>query len=196
MIVYVEGPTCSGKTSVIKGLAKLQSLLDLHVTVVQQVDVLQSDLEDQILHMRRDEHKCLIAKQQPKSHLVLVDRSYLSTLVYNLTRAEVTVGYSAEPVVIWWLKELGTALTRPDVYLYIKADLNKCFLRAHRKRPQNSDNVWLHEMRRTVAWYERLFAGAESGIPVIQLNGSESLSKMIESAAFTLKKLYLRLKVP
>ena len=182
MIVYLERPTCCGKSTLAKILSSSGVLPGISVSVVAQSLVTGYDEVTQRRHMARDEQKCAEAKNRPGDQLILVDRSFISTVVYNLTRAEVAAKYDPTPILTWWLRGLGSTLIRPDAYMYFEADLDACVTRANSIRDASVHNLWTREARRISDWYDILFRGVESSVMVLRLDARGNIATVVERA--------------
>jgi thymidylate kinase len=173
VIVYFEGLRCSGKTTLIEaynrsGVVRIMRLLPKVDRRLQETDF-----------MKQDEQKCALASREAVDRLVLVDRCYLSTLLYNTVRQEDTPSFSAWPVYEWLIDHLGTTLKRPDMYVFIDTPIEICRTRAESSRRTIRDDLWLKYPQRMQELYWRLFEVFEHGTPIHVMDGRQDISSLM-----------------
>jgi thymidylate kinase len=165
MIIYFEGFRCSGKTTLIENCNGDNIVRILRTLPKGKVDLTPVDF------MRQDEQKCQLAFSQPKSKLVLVDRCYLSTVLYYTVMQEENPGFSAWPVYEWLIKNLGIKLYRPDLYIFLNTPIDVCLERIKQSRTLKPNDLWAKSPEKILYWYKRLFTVFEFGVPFYELDG-------------------------
>ena len=166
-VVHVEGQSCAGKSTIIRKICDHDSNFS---SVVRSLEYGVSD-PTQYLHMKHDERKFALAAAS-KTRITLIDRGYVSTLVYSLVRGETDSRFDPTPVLRWYLESIRRNFAPPDAYVFVDTPIEVCRQRARLQRSHSSHNVWLHHPERVAHWYKHLFAGVEQHIPLIVVDGT------------------------
>lgn len=169
MIIFFEGLSGAGKTILIKEF-KTKNVIKIPEFINEP-----NELFDDYACMKNDIVKSELAKQN-RNEIVLVDRGYLSTLVYGLVRYKVTNGRERfDHIVYWLLKNLNSKLIRPDIYIWVDASNQVCLNRANLNKRVLPQNFWYKDLDEARLCYKRLFNTIEKDIPLYNINGEDNL---------------------
>ncbi len=169
MIVVCEGLSCCGKTTLIEGCS-VSGVVAVRKKLPRYIENPRVEL-----FLQHDESKLHAAMEASSTgKMALVDRGYLSTLVFYSAMADITPNFSPWLVYRWLLQSLGASFFRPDHYIFIDIPVALSLERALKVRPlDDKANVWLQAPNRVLYWYERLFATIEHGVPVHSLDATQ-----------------------
>lgn len=169
MIIFFEGLSGAGKTTLIKEF-KADNVIKIPEFINEP-----DELFDDYACMKNDIAKSELAKKN-RSEIVLVDRGYLSTLVYGLVRYKVTNGQERfDHIVDWLLKNLNSKLIRPDIYIWVDASNRVCLNRADSNKRILPQNFWYRDLDEARLCYRRLFNIIENDVPVYNFDGEDNL---------------------
>lgn len=175
MIIYFEGLCGVGKTTLIEEYAKSRK----NVKIIPQFIAEPDNLFDDVACMKNDELKSKLAYDN-KEKIVLMDRGYLSTLVYGLVRYQVTDKHeSFDHISEWLLTNLNSKLIRPDIYIWVDTPNNVCMRRVYNDNRMLPDSYWYKDLDAVRTYYKKLFKSLESTVPLFKLNGELELSSNI-----------------
>jgi len=173
MIVYFEGICGVGKTTLI------EKYPDKRTKKIPQFINCPGDLINDTVCMKNDELKSQLAFKN-RDKIVLVDRGYLSTLIYGLVRYQVTSHRERFDYLMEWLfLNLGSKLIRPDIYVWIDASNEVCMRRVEADNRFLPNSYWYKDVDQARFWYRVLFNTLEKGIPLYELDGENSLEANI-----------------
>lgn len=180
MIIYVEGLSGSGKTTLLKSIKNNKALVVSEFIgeygYISQLDNKEAmkQLTAQIC-MKNDEAKSAEAtKLNSEDTFVFVDRSYMSTLVYETSKEFMKKHkYSSIPVWDWYRNFIN--LIKPDLYVLIHAPSNDIITRWG-KAPDISNNsldedAWHKDHHFVRFMYDYCFA-FEREIPIMEFDNS------------------------
>lgn len=184
-VLIFEGLSCCGKTSLINELSS-----DHIVTPI--IKGIPRDLISPTpkVFMGNDEAKFSAARNCPG--IALMDRGYLSTLVFYTVMEEKNPGFSAKDVKRWVAESIGQTIFKPDYYIFIDIPPEISRVRAQQEgRPFDQRNLWVNHTERMLACYWEYFTTLERDVPLIKLDGTMSMAsvqKELESFIAKLKK--------
>ncbi len=184
--VFFEGPSCSGKTRLLK------TIMDSDTAIIFKD--WPADLKNPSLafFLERDEDKLIRAKNSLKN-LRLIDRGYLSTLTFYSVLEE-QEGISSEPVLKWFINEMGNKLYRPDHYIFLDVSAEISVQRANKGGWTVADNnMWLRFPDRINFWYGRLFTVFEPKTSTYRVDGNrkpEVVSEEVNDILSDLRKTF------
>lgn len=166
--VFVEGPSCSGKSTILRGIES-PTLLPIYKKWVS------ASIFSRQYFLERDEDKLTRAQVAKESNryaeAVMVDRGYLSTLVFYHVLQEQR-GIPVYPVLEWFITNIGETLYRPDAYVFVDVPPSITLKRAQTARKVDDNNMWLLFPDRIQYWYEKLYVAFEAGIPRHSVDGT------------------------
>lgn len=181
--IFVEGPSCSGKTT---ALQRIES---------QEFGVVYKSWPKTIpnpapVDFFLDQDADKLARTQTKSQpIVLVDRGPLSTLTFYSV-AEEQRNIVSNAIFRWYWQGLRSGkLFHPDAYLFINCSASNSLTRATSARTIDENNMWLLYPDRISYWYNRLLQTYEYGIPVYHFDGSLSPEMVAEQIKYQLHKI-------
>ena len=122
--------------------------------------------------------------------IALMDRGYLSTLVFYTVMEEIRPGFSAQEVKRWVTESVGQTILKPDYYIFI--DVPPAISQARAKaegRPFDERNLWMTNTERMLSRYMEYFATLEKNVPVIRFDGTMSLASLQEELEKFISKL-------
>jgi len=167
-LIVVEGLSCSGKSTLVDYIASTNNCVRVARAIPQDLPNPTPEY-----FMRNDEAKYAVAKNCPG--LVLMDRGFLSTLVFYTVMEEVTPGFSGNKVKRWVEENLGKTIRRPDYYVYIDIPPEVSRERARQiGRPFDKRNLWMTHTERMKSQYEQYLRSLEADVPIIRLDGTVS----------------------
>ncbi|KKP92752.1 MAG: hypothetical protein UR98_C0018G0006 [Parcubacteria group bacterium GW2011_GWA1_36_12] len=170
--LFLEGASCSGKTYLLKTVA------DKDVAIILKNWPANLNNPPTEFFLERDEDKLARAKAAPEQ-IKLVDRAYLATLTFYKVLEE-QEGVSAEPVVKWYINELGQKLYKPDHYIFVDVPGDVTKQRAKDcGRTMHDNNMWLKFPERINFWYNQLLAIYEPATSVYRIDGTQA-PKVVE----------------
>lgn len=121
--------------------------------------------------------------------VALLDRAYVSTLVFYTVLSEINPGFDVFPLYRWFFENVERNFSRPDHYFFVHIPPELSITRSRGIRPFNENNVWLKAPDRAVYWYERLFASLEKSVPLTILDGTKSVGLLLDDAKKELGKI-------
>lgn len=173
MIIYFEGLCGVGKSTLINNYSKKNT------HKIPQFIKNPDELFDDYACMQNDELKSKQAKEN-KDKVVLVDRGYLSTLVYGLVRYKVSNKVERfDHIAEWLLSNLDSTLVRPDIYIWIDAPNEVCMKRVIADSRLLPDSYWYKDIDAARFWYRKLFNTLEKEVPLYMLDGKLSITENI-----------------
>lgn len=188
MIICLEGLSCAGKTTLIKNYKKKHN----EVFCLFKDLPINLDNPSPDVFLRHEERKSEVIKKHPSNQLLLVDRYYLSTLVFYTVLEEVNSSFSTHEIYKWLINKLGTTIKRPDCYIYVNISPELSLRRACDIRKNNNLNMWTYAPERIHYWYQRLFSVFEYNTEIYNLDATKDLNtvqqnfnKLIEELALT-----------
>ncbi len=168
-LIIFEGLSCAGKSTLVDHIASINRYICVARTIPRDLPNPTPEY-----FMRNDEVKYAAAKNCPG--IVLMDRGFLSTLVFYTVMEEVTPGFSGNKVKRWVEESLGKTIRRPDYYVYIDIPPEVSKERARQiGRPFDKRNLWMTHTERMKSQYEQYLGGLEADVPIIRLDGTVSL---------------------
>ena len=207
MIIYAEGLSGAGKTTLLKSITENDNALVVPEFIGQYEYISKLDKKDAMkqlnaqICMENDEAKSTEAKRlSTNDNFVFVDRSYMSTLVYETSKEFMSQHiHPAKPVWDWYRKS-AKKLIKPDLYLLIHAPSNDIIIRWG-KAPEILDNsvdsdAW-HEDHHFVRFmYDYCFA-FEKDVPIMAFDNSIVCGKTSKNLYDDVKAKLKRLgKIP
>lgn len=181
-----EGHTCSGKSTTLKLLEQKQhGVMTLETVVKRWPAEFQPSID---FFLKQDEDKYQRAKQS-QADIVLIDRGYLSTLVYYTVFEN---GRCKESVLRWIQEGYETGrLWRPDYYLHFDLEISKISERALRGgRVIDANNVWYHQPQAVNSAYIHYFASLECDVPIFRIDTNQSPEAIAQEVWTFLTKLH------
>ena len=139
--------------------------------------------------MQNDEIK--FAKTKDCSGTILMDRGYLSTLVFYTTMEEIRQDGSGFKVKGWVEKNIGKTIFKPDYYIFI--DVPPEISRERAKingRPFDERNLWMTHTDKMLFQYEQYLSTIEADVPLVRLDGTKPLVYLQEQLKIFLDKLH------
>lgn len=171
MIVYFEGLSCAGKTTLID---YINSNTDNKVQVIKELPVDYSKIKDIDNFCRKnDEIKSKEAFIRSKKNTVLVDRGYASTLAYNYIQYKTGISKEYLKSLKWYFNcILANKLIKPDLYVYIDIETKEVKKRAMRLNKFNNNIAWYTKPLIATKFYDMFFKYFEPEIPILKLKAS------------------------
>lgn len=183
-IVCLEGISCCGKTLLMDGIQG-DTIDKVRIQVPRN---LVNPTPEYFL--RNDLEKFKMAAFS-KKRTVLMDRGYLSTMVFYTVKADLDKTFNVWPIYRWYFENVGTNIPRPDYYFYLKIPPQLSIARARGIRPFDENNFWLKSPERASFWYERLFSTIEQSVPLFILDGTTPPTILIDEVKEILNSLGL-----
>lgn len=171
MIIYFEGLSCSGKTSLINYLTKefnnCISVPELPQDYYGQKKISTDFCRD------NDQRKCVDALEADnEERLVLVDRSYVSTIVYEFIQFGSDCKNQYKDTLRWYFKNiLNKKLIKPHVYVYLSIDKETALERSKALNRFTTKFAWYINPQLGIDFYRAFFNFFEPEIPVIVIDG-------------------------
>lgn len=171
MIIYFEGLSCAGKTTLIDYISantdeKIHTIKELPVDYSQITDIDNFCREN-------DEIKCNEANSKTKNKIVLVDRGYVSTLAYNYIQYKLDVSREYIKSLAWYFNGIvNKKLIKPDLYVFINLDQNKVESRAKKLNKFNKNIAWYASPKIGDDYYHNFFKTIEPEVPLLELDGT------------------------
>ena len=183
MIVYFEGLSCAGKTTLIEAFPEAGT------RKICKPFSRQSQRRDLEFFLKADEYKCIMARNSTEP-LVLVDRGYISTLVYFTVKHELSSDNQDKYMAYeWFIEKMGDGtLVRPDMYVFVDTPLQICKQRWQGTTRDTTDNVWVHAPERCLHWYRILFRSLEYRVPIHRIDGSLPIQETISILVTTFSR--------
>lgn len=178
MIIYFEGLSCSGKTTLIN---KLHESFSESVIIPELPTDFYShaDLDDFCRH--NDERKCSDAQKNRHKNLVFVDRAYPSTLAYNFIQYKLGISNEYFNTLMWYMdRRLRNIIFPPDLYVYLYADERLIIKRAKNLNRFAKTIAWYSDPEIGCQFYEHFFKLLEPNIPLLEINGSSPIENQIK----------------
>lgn len=182
-LLIFEGLSCCGKTTLINALSEDEECFPI-IRIIRKIPRdLQSPKPE--IFMKNDEGKFGAARDC--LGIALMDRGYLSTLIFYTVMEEIRPRFSVERVRRWVTGSMGKTLFRPDYYIFVEVPPEVSRKRAQGKRPFDERNLWMIAPERMLFWYERYFSTLEKDVPLIRVDGTMALSSLTRRV----RKLYI-----
>lgn len=171
MIIYFEGLSCAGKTTLIN---YLKSNSDNKVSVIDELPIDYSKIKDVDNFCRKnDEIKSKNAHRKSRHSIVLVDRGYASTLAYNYIQHQIGVSNEYLKSLKWYFDRiLNNRLVKPDMYVYIDIETKDVEKRAKKLNKFNENIAWYSKPEIGRKFYYMFFKYFEPEIPLLRLNAN------------------------
>lgn len=178
MIIFFEGLSCCGKTTLIKKLqevfAESIAIPELPVNFYER-----ADLDD--FCRRNDERKCLEARKYANNQLVFVDRGYASTLTYNFIQFQLGISQEYIDTLEWYMKgKINRVLLPPDCYVYLYVDKDLILERSKKLNRFAKNIAWYTDPEIGSRFYEGFFEIFEPDIPLLKIDGSLTLEIQVK----------------
>ena len=184
MTICFEGLSCSGKTYLIKRI--LSNSSDL---IYIPEFVLKTPKELTTAFCRENDLAKSNLSQAHKKEIVIMDRSYLSTLAYNYILYKQDLENEYQITQNWVNKKLQTGkLIKPDLIVYMQITGKEALKRAEYQGKLNTKYAWYKNPKYAIQFYKNLFKSNETGCPVIVINSFEDVSKQETKLWEELKK--------
>lgn len=186
MIIYVEGPSCSGKTFLMSALKNKYPKMTNIDELPEYILIEWWDISE--LCRNNDLYKVETAKTVDSEWwFAIVDRCYASSLCYHYTRWKVgEMNHYAETLSRFFKNKFMWYLSAPDLYLYITASeevLDERLQNTNRKdRFRPMMDVWLY--------YKYFFQYIDFDVPVLPLNWEVSTKENIKILSSYLEKSF------
>lgn len=179
MIIYIEGISCAGKSTLIKAITDSHSDIK---KINEWPDVVDNSITIDEFCRLNDEQKNSTAQKFDKKGVVLVDRSYASTLAYNFIQFVHDKSQEYLKSISWFLKSKSEGkLISPDLYVLISVDKKTSIKRAKELGRYNQNIAWYIDPELGTQYYRDFFKLMEPGVPVLELNGTEPIEKNIST---------------
>lgn len=137
-IIVLEGLPGAGKTTIGEYLSKKYKDFQFVESIIDN----ELKVKNQYYYLRSDTLKYTKArKYADKGFNVLMERSCLSTLVFNYIRDKF-YGFSSYPHIKNGVDKIIQKYGPPDVYIYIKVPIELGFLRKNRRFSNSVRHLW------------------------------------------------------
>lgn len=187
MIVYFEGVSCSGKTSLLEAVRKIRQ----DVVVISELPAdfqNQKDLDNFCRH--NDERKCQAVKLAGKDKIVLVDRGYASTLAYNFIQYKLITSDEYLTTLRWYLEGILTKkLVKPDLYIFLSIDKNTALKRARLLNKLDTGIAWYSDPELGNSFYRFFFSILEPEVPLVEIDGRIPIGQTVKICLKHINKL-------
>lgn len=171
MVIHFEGLSGAGKTTILSFLEKKGYSIVPEFVLKHHNEI---NLE---ICKKNDITKCIIAKKLTKnSDFVLVDRGYMSTLVYETTKEQVLGDKYQSNIKSWYCENINLTLIKPDLYLYIDVSINKMKERIEKRNTVFiKEDYWLLHPNLIHENYMDFFKTVEPDIPVEKISNEKNI---------------------
>ena len=165
-LIIFEGIPGVGKTTLTKDIAQSFRGTRIGEIITEENHDIPTEglvVDSQEYFFRNDERKYALARKAAPSALVVMDRSYLSTVVYNLCSNDPSRIAEA----LAWKEALEKSTTEPTAYIYLRMHPDLCFSRKGRQR-NNSRDLWTFDenLVRTQQFYDQWLLQERGGITI------------------------------
>lgn len=182
-LLTFEGLSCCGKSSLIKELSSAYGCIPIVRRIPRDLPSPTPEI-----FIENDEAKFAAARDCPG--IALMDRGYLSTLVFYTVMEEIKPGFSADKVRHWVAESIGETILKPNYYIFIDVPPEVSRARAKAEgRPFDERNLWMTHTERMFFWYMKYFKTLEGDVPLIKLDGTMSLASLQEELKRFIDKL-------
>ncbi len=186
MIIYFEGISCAGKSTIIDAL---KSKLPAAVSISELPDDYKKHKNLDDFCRYNDERKSRTAKKLSKeTPVVLVDRGYASTMVYNFIQYQLGLSSEYIKTLKWYVENIGRKLLKPDLYVYIKIKDKTAIKRAKSLNRFSKTIAWYNNPKIGSEFYESFFKMFEPEVPLIVIDGDLPLTIGVKEVLQYLKK--------
>lgn len=188
MIIYIEGLSCSGKSTFIELISKASTLSNNILAIPEFADYPDKTKIDFELNndycKKNDEKKTSLANSSEKE-IILVDRCHASTLAYNFASSKVYKDDEYGNILNWYIQSLAKGkLLKPDLYVLLKCSEQTVIDRAKKIRVFNKNIAWYSGTKFAEDFYDNFFEYFEPEVPLLIHN----VEKGVEAAASSLIK--------
>ena len=167
-VIVLEGLPGTGKTT-------LSNLFSQEILVVPEIvlDINDAEKEGELFYFKNDLAK--IKKAKEAKDVVLVGRSYASTLAHNYARLVMDSRSDYFNVLEVFAKNKKEGILVPDLYIYLEIEVKNSL--ARKNRPVNRDDIWTQEKYLNIIqnYYKNYFQLIEPDIPVVVIDGEKEL---------------------
>lgn len=177
-----EGLSCCGKTSLVKRLSRDGVGRGIIRKIPRGLRLPTPEI-----FMENDEAKFREAIQC--NGVALMDRGYLSTLVFYTVMEEMEPGFSTDKVKRWVAESIGKTIFKPDYYVFVEVPPDISKKRAYGIRPFDERNLWMTATDRMVFWYGQCFSTLEKDVSIIRVDGTRGLDSLEKELADFIKDL-------
>lgn len=185
MVIYFEGISCAGKSTIIEALkAKLEG--SVSISELPDDYKKHKNLDDFCRY--NDERKSQTALKMAKTNkTVLVDRGYASTMVYNYIQYQQGLSSEYLKSLNWYIKNIDKKLQKPDLYVYIKIKDKTAIKRAKKLNRFSKTIAWYNNPQIGSGFYESFFKMFEPDVPLIEIDGDLPLDVGVRAVLKYLK---------
>lgn len=180
MIVFFEGVACAGKTSLIK---RIRETSKKELFCIEELpNGYEISVDKNKFCMDNDENKCQSALKNTKNKIVLVDRGYLSTIVYNYIEYKFDISEEYFNTISWYFESIANRkLVKPDLYVYINLDKKTAIHRAKKLGRFAKGIAWFYGPKTANIYYKNFFKYFEPEIPILELSGNHQIDEMVKA---------------
>lgn len=182
MIIYFEGLSCAGKSTLINYLQESSEFVlaipELPLKLLNHKKITTSFCR------LNDQRKCLKAKESDQENrLTLVDRGYLSTIVYSYIQYQNKEDNEYLENLTWYMKNIHNGkLKKPHVYVYIYIDKETALQRSKQLNRFTKKFAWYIDPQSAIDCYSYFFKYIEPDVPLILIDGTQDI--VTQSKAF------------
>jgi len=179
MIIALEGLPCAGKSSILETLLESEAYTCIPEFIIDTGPEITTTM-----CQVNDMAKSQLAVLEQKNGHVIIDRSYLSTLVY--TYAEGDKKY--QEMEAWYKSAVHRGLIiEPDVIIFSAVSASTCVERAKNIGRYSEAFAWFQESERAITMYNKLLSDPGRATRTIAIDSE----KMSVQAAATYVQEYL-----
>lgn len=173
-VIVIEGLPGTGKTT----LANKFCSEGLSIIPEMFLEIENEDPKDELFFFRNDIAK--IAKGREIGGLVLVERTYPSTLAHNYSRLVLDNKTDYFYILKAFSENKLERKIVPDLYVYIDINVETSLLR--KNRPVTQDDIWTQEkyLHSIKFFYNNYFKSIEPDVPLVVIDGNQPLDKIYE----------------
>lgn len=151
MIVTFEGLSCAGKSEAINNL--YASHTDEYATVPEFILNTDGGIDTKLCQVNDIAKPQMAALLNGSNPVVLVDRSFLSTICYAYANKE-----DADDLQHWYDERINNgSIPLPDLFVYLRVSPEVALERAHRIGRATDQFAWYTGTERAYDKYERYF---------------------------------------
>lgn len=140
-IYFLEGLPGSGKTIILEKLKKKGSKIIREVIDSEELSK-RHNKPDQTFFFRNDEKKLKMAEKMGGT--VIIDRSPLSTLLFNLAKFSVDQNFNPTRAFKWYADKFGRKFRNNSVYHFFFIDITPGLSMKRRSMRENKKDPWVN----------------------------------------------------
>lgn len=175
MRIYIEGLACAGKTTFIE---YLQDKMPDTVCWIPELPADLKEINNEICR-KNDIAKLQTALELEKDkEIVIVDRSYVSTLAYNFILYQLKQENEYVKTFSWYKENsFSGRLHQPDLFVYIVIDEKASIDRARTSGKFSEEFAWFLGPEYGSEYFNMFFKYIEPDVPILVLDGKNTFQE-------------------